>query len=59
MFPESFSEAEIGMIKAGEKTGKLNDTLQEIADQVEKVASITGKIKSAMIYPSMILVVVF
>lgn len=59
MFPASFSEAEIGMIKAWEKTGKLNDTLLEIADQVEKVASITGKIKSAMIYPAMILVVVF
>lgn len=59
MFPQSFSQAEIWMIKAWEKTGKLNDTLIEIADQVEKVASITGKIKSAMIYPAMILVVVF
>lgn len=47
------------MIKAGEKTGKLNDTLVEIADQVEKIASITGKIKGAMIYPLMILCVVF
>lgn len=59
MFPNSFSEAEIGMIKAGEKTGKLNETLVDIADQVEKVASIAGKIKSAMIYPMMILIVVF
>ena len=59
LFPASFDEAEIGMIKAGEKTGKLNDTLVEIADQVEKIASITGKIKGAMIYPLMILCVVF
>jgi type IV pilus assembly protein PilC len=59
LFPASFSEAEIGMIKAWEKTGKLNDTLNEIANQVEKVASITGKIKSAMMYPAMIMCVVF
>lgn len=58
-FPATFNEAEIWMIKAGEKTGKLNDTLIEIANQVEKVASISGKIKSAMIYPAMILLVVF
>lgn len=58
LFPASFSDAEIWMIKAGEKTGKLNDTLNEIANQVEKVASITWKIKSAMMYPAMILCVV-
>jgi type IV pilus assembly protein PilC len=59
LYPASFDEAEVGMIKAGEKTWKLNDTLLEIADQVEKIASISGKIKGAMIYPAMILLVVF
>ncbi len=59
MYPASFDDAEIWMVKAGEKTWKLNDTLIEIADQVEKVASISGKIKGAMIYPLMILMVVF
>ena len=58
-FPASFNDAEIGMIRAWEKTGKLNDTLIEISDQVEKIASISGKIKWAMMYPSMILLVVF
>lgn len=58
LFPASFSEAEIWMIKAWEKTGKLNDTLNDIAVQVEKVSSISGKIKSAMMYPAMIMVVV-
>jgi type IV pilus assembly protein PilC len=29
-----------------------------LADQVEKVASVTGKLKSALIYPGMIMVVV-
>lgn len=57
-FPGSFSEAEIGVIRSGEKTGKLNDVMISLANQVEKVASITGKLKSALMYPAMIMVVV-
>lgn len=57
-FPWSFSETDIGMIRAWEKTGKLNDTLLDIAKQTEKMHSISSKIKSAMIYPSMIMIVV-
>lgn len=41
LFPASFDNAEIGMIRAGEKTGKLNDTLLDISEQVEKLSSIT------------------
>lgn len=59
LFPLSFSESEIGIIRSWEKTGRLNSSLNDLADQVEKITSINGKIKSAMIYPSMILVVVF
>jgi type IV pilus assembly protein PilC len=32
--------------------------MTSLADQVEKVASVTGKLKSALIYPAMIMVVV-
>ncbi len=59
LYPSSFDEAEVGMIKAGEKTGKLNEALTGLADQVEKVASISWKLKSALMYPAMIMVVVF
>jgi type IV pilus assembly protein PilC len=45
-------------VRAGEKTGKLNEVMTSLADQVEKVASVTGKLKSALIYPAMIMVVV-
>lgn len=58
-FPGSFGEAEIGVIRSGEKTGKLNEVMLSLADQVEKVASVSGKLKSALIYPAMIMVVVF
>jgi len=58
-YPKSFDEAEIGVIRSWEKTGKLNEVMTSLADQVEKVASITWKLKSALIYPGMIMVVVF
>lgn len=56
--PWSFSEAEIWVIRSWEKTWKLNEVMTSLADQVEKVASITGKLKSALIYPAMIMLVV-
>ncbi len=58
MYPNSFLEAEVGVIRSGEKTWKLNEVMVSLADQVEKVASISWKLKSALIYPSMIMLVV-
>ena len=58
MYPWSFDDSEMGVIRAGEKTWKLNEVMTALADQVEKVASVTGKLKSALIYPGMIMVVV-
>lgn len=59
MFPSDFSEAEVWMIKSWEKTWKLVQSLQELAVQTERVNSITWKIKSALIYPAFIMLVVF
>lgn len=46
-----FTESELGMVKSGEATGRLNDILKQISIQVQKTASLTSKIKGAMIYP--------
>lgn len=54
----SFSESEIGMVKSWEKTWKLNESLLSIADQVEKISSIITKLKWALIYPAIIIIVV-
>lgn len=59
VYSNSFTNAEIGIIRAGEKTWKLNEVMIALADQVEKVVSISGKLKSALMYPVMILFVVF
>ena len=59
MYPQSFSREEIWMIKSWEKTGKLNDALNNIASNMEKVSSTSRKIKWAMVYPFFIILIVF
>ncbi len=54
-----FADAECSIIESGEKTGKLNSALIQLADQVEKVADITRKLKGALIYPAAIVIVMF
>lgn len=54
-FPDVFDDAQIGVVKSGEASGQLNKVLKSLAEQLEKTASITGKIKGAMIYPIVIM----
>ena len=58
LFPGSFAEAEMWIIKSWETTWQLNQVLSDLASQIEKVESLNWKIKSAMMYPMFILVVV-
>lgn len=58
MYPTSFSAAEVWMIESWEKTWKLNISLKDLAEQVEKIASINGKLKAALMYPAMIVIVI-
>lgn len=57
VFPKSFSDSEIAMIESGEKTGKLNVALLQLATQIEKLASLSKKLIGALIYPALIIVV--
>jgi type IV pilus assembly protein PilC len=54
-----FNDAQIGMVRAGEISGRLNEILQEIAIEVEKTAKLMGKVKGAMIYPIVVLTLMF
>lgn len=56
-YPKVFSEVYINMVRAGEAGGILDDILKRLATQVEQDASIRKKIKSAMMYPIVILTV--
>ncbi|MBU1074735.1 type II secretion system F family protein, partial [Patescibacteria group bacterium] len=54
-YPQVFDDFFVYMIKSGETTGKLDETLNYLADQKEKDYDLTSKIKGAMIYPVFIL----
>jgi len=50
-----FSNFFVAMVKSGETSGKLDEILQYLADQMEKDYDLVSKIKSAMIYPVFII----
>jgi type IV pilus assembly protein PilC len=54
-YPDVFSAVYVNMVRAGEEGGILDDILKRLATQVEQDASIRKKIKSAMMYPIVIL----
>lgn len=56
--PEVFNEVYIALIAAGEVSGTLDQALERIADQQEKDAELLGKVRGAMIYPAIVLVVI-
>lgn len=58
-YRNNFSDSECSIIESGEKTGKLNAALMQLAEQVEKVSSISKKLKGALIYPVAIIFVMF
>jgi len=55
--PGSFPKIYVAMIKAGEAGGALEVVLNRLAEFMEKEAKLKGKIKSAMAYPIVIVVV--
>lgn len=59
LYPWSFDSSEIWIIESWEKTWKLNSALLTLSSQVEKIASMNWKLKSALMYPAMIILVVF
>ncbi len=56
-FPRVFDDVFVNMVRAGEEGGILDEILKRLATQVEQNASIKRKIKSAMMYPIVILVI--
>ena len=56
-FPEVFDDLYVAMVRAGEESGQLADSLQTLAIQMERASNLKKKIKGAMIYPSIVVVV--
>ena len=56
-YPTVFNQLTISLIAAGESSGTLDKSLDRIAVQLEKDADIVSKIRGAMIYPIIVLLV--
>ena len=57
-YPDVFNGVYLALIKAGETSGTLDLALRRLADQEEKDAAMMSKIKGALVYPAIILVVI-
>lgn len=55
--PEAFSDVYTNMVRAGEAGGILDDILKRLALQQEKNDSMRKKIKSAMTYPVVLIII--
>ena len=49
--PKAFNDLYVNMVGAGEAGGILDVILQRLSGYIEKAVKLTGKVKSAMIYP--------
>jgi type IV pilus assembly protein PilC len=57
--PKVFSEFYVNLIKAGEVSGNLQESLTYLAEHVEKQYDLENKIKGAMAYPAFIMLAFF
>lgn len=54
-YPDVFTEYEIKMIKSGELTGKTKESLEAIANQIQKNLILETKVRSALLYPIIVI----
>jgi type IV pilus assembly protein PilC len=56
--PKAFSDLYVAMVKAGETGGVLDNVLLRLADNIEKEVELRRKVKSAMTYPVVVVILV-
>jgi type II secretory pathway component PulF len=54
-YPRVFSPTMVNLIKAAESSGSLQKTFEDLSSSLERDADIQSKVKSAMIYPIILL----
>ena len=57
-YPKVFDGVYVNLVAAGEASGTLGEALERLADQQEKDAETASKIKGAMYYPAIVLLVI-
>jgi type II secretory pathway component PulF len=53
--PKVFSEFYVNMVKAGEESGKLDETFSFLADYLDRTYELITKARGALVYPSFII----
>ncbi|MDP9212228.1 MAG: type II secretion system F family protein [bacterium] len=53
-YPKIFDRVYVNMVKAGEASGQLDETLNRLATQQEKAYGIVKKVRGAMLYPAFV-----
>ncbi len=57
-YPDVFDSIVIALVSAGEASGTLDEALKRVAIQKEKDAETLSKIRGAMVYPAIVLLVI-
>lgn len=57
--PKVFSDLFVNIVRSGETSGRLDEVLNYLADEMEKNYDMASKIKGAMIYPVFIITALF
>ncbi len=52
--PKVFSTFYVNMVRAGEESGKLDETFQFLADYLDRTYEVNSKVKNALIYPTFV-----
>jgi type II secretory pathway component PulF len=54
--PKVFTEFYVNMVKAGEESGKLDETFEYLADYLDRSYELMTKARGALVYPSFIII---
>jgi type IV pilus assembly protein PilC len=58
-YPQVFNNVYVNLVAAGEASGSLDVSLERLATQQEKDAEVISKVRGAMIYPAIVVVILF
>lgn len=56
-FPGVFTRLYVSMVRAGEEGGKLAESLDILAQQMERTSTLRKKVKGAMVYPVIVITI--
>ncbi len=54
--PDAFSNFYVSMVKAGEESGKLDQTFGYLADYLDRTYEVTSKARNALVYPAFVII---